>query len=598
METIIGKKYEVLGELGRGGMGVVYRVRHRELGRIFACKVLDPGLVQRHPELVGRFHHEARVMARLRHPNIVQVFDIDRDADQHYFVMEYVEGRGLDRVLAERGALPLTEVTAIGTHVARALGYAHSCDPAVVHRDIKPANILIEDNTRRVVVTDFGIAKLLDDQLTRHTSVGAFIGTLRYSSPEQVRGDADLDERADIYALGMLMYEMTVGRAFFAGLADRQLIGKLLYDKTENLVRIDGEVPDEFCRILSKAIAKDRTRRYPSAAALLADLEKLDLSPTLALTTVLATHLPRRRPYPVRATLAGVLVLLATTSGLWFWTRPHLPEPAHDAAPVPQTPTPVPADSPASAQPSLATKRSPEATEPPRPTHDAAPVPETPAPAPVDSPAPAQPPLATKRSPEATELPKPAPALRVSPADAQVALDECRTQTFAVQSGPPEAQYAWWVDAQLRNETGTHLDFTDARPGHHEVRVEATGAAGTARHTWEIEVRATAATQAQVRQWLDAYSRALQNKQIPKLRALGFIHRGTEAEALRKTLEPRQKYQVSIHNIQTETLEGEVSLSFRQMDSWYDPATYSTVVDHTAHRVTLVRVGCADIAAR
>jgi hypothetical protein len=206
--------------------------------------------------------------------------------------------------------------------------------------------------------------------------------------------------------------------------------------------------------------------------------------------------------------------------------------------------------------------------------------------------------MAPKPGPEATELPKPAPTLRVTPADAQVALDGCHTQTFAVQSGPPEAEYAWWVDAQLRDETGTHLDLTEARPGHHEVRVEATSEAGTAHHTWEIEVRPAAPTAAQVQQWLDAYSRALQNKQIPQLRALGFIHTDTETKALRKTLEPRQKYQVSIHNIQTETVAGEVNLSFRQVDRWYDPATYSTVVDHTAHRVTLVRVGCTDIAAR
>ena len=158
MSQVISNKYEVIGELGRGGMGVVYKVRHSMLGKTYALKVLPAELMMANQDLVTRFYREARVMARLTHSNIVQVMDIDRDEnrDWYYFVMEYIQGKSLKHHIKNRGPLPLPEVLEIGCQVARALVYAHRQSPPVIHRDIKPENIMIEEPRQRVVVLDFG----------------------------------------------------------------------------------------------------------------------------------------------------------------------------------------------------------------------------------------------------------------------------------------------------------------------------------------------------------------------------------------------------------------------------------------------------------
>jgi serine/threonine-protein kinase len=164
MEMVISRKYEVIGQLGQGGMGVVYKVRHTALDTTLALKVLPRDLME-NPEMVTRFYREARVMARLRHPNIVRVLDIERDEalNFHYFVMEYIQGKTLRQYIQENGPLPLADVLEIGRQVAKALVYAHAHAPPIIHRDIKPANIMIEDGSARVVVMDFGIAKELGE---------------------------------------------------------------------------------------------------------------------------------------------------------------------------------------------------------------------------------------------------------------------------------------------------------------------------------------------------------------------------------------------------------------------------------------------------
>ena len=306
---IIGGKYEVLGELGRGGMGVVYRVRHQELGAIFALKVLHPRWLDE-ADSVGRFYREARVIAQLRHPHIVKVFDIGQDGDRHYFVMEYIQGRALNEILAQEGLLPLARVVAISRQIAQALAYAHAQQPSVVHRDIKPHNILIEDDTGRVVVMDFGIAKLLGEQPSQETGMGVFMGTLAYGAPEQMRSDLTVDGRADIFSLGLVMYEMATGRKLFAGLSQQEIIGKQLYETHEYTLAFSQPVPMAFRQLVTKAVTKDRNRRFATAAELLAALDKVrdSVSPW---------------PRPLLLLLAGAAFigfsLLATR--LWFPER-------------------------------------------------------------------------------------------------------------------------------------------------------------------------------------------------------------------------------------------------------------------------------------
>jgi serine/threonine-protein kinase len=266
----ISDKYEVICQVGRGGMGVVYKVRHLTLDTILALKVLPTDLAE-DAELVSRFHQEARVMAQLSHPNIVRVFDVDRDGDTHYFVMGYIEGDSLSQYLRERGPLPWSEVLEISQQVAQALVYAHSHKPVVIHRDIKPGNILIEQRSGHVLVTDFGIAKVLGTG--ERTRTGLVLGTLRYCAPEQLLRDKELDGRVDIYSLGLVMYEMAAGYPFFAETDERTLLARILQESEENVPTFSAPVSPEFVAIVARAIAKDRERRYLRAADLLRDIE-------------------------------------------------------------------------------------------------------------------------------------------------------------------------------------------------------------------------------------------------------------------------------------------------------------------------------------
>jgi serine/threonine protein kinase len=271
-KTMLSGKYEILDKVGQGGMGTVYRVRHQGLDKILALKVL-PQELGNEAELVKRFGREARLLARLDHRNIVRVFDFEKDDDTYYLVMEFLQGRSLGQLMREPGAnahpLPLAEVLRIGVEVADALAYAHG--HAVIHRDIKPSNIIVEDGTGRVVVTDFGIAKLLEPAQAESTQTGLFVGTVKYSAPEQLKDPLAVDARADVYGLGMVLYELAAGRQYFAGLSTEEVIGKVLYEPGENAVSLPG-VPSELVGIVERAIARDREARYPTAEALAAAL--------------------------------------------------------------------------------------------------------------------------------------------------------------------------------------------------------------------------------------------------------------------------------------------------------------------------------------
>lgn len=366
---IIGGKYEVLNELGRGGMGAVYRVRHQELGAIFALKVLHPCWLGQ-ADLVGRFHREARVIAQLRHPHIVKVFDIGQDGDCHYFVMEYIQGRVLNEILAREGPLLLARVLAISRQVAQALAYAHTQQPSVVHRDIKPHNILIEDDSERVVVMDFGIAKLLGEQPTQRTGKDVFIGTLAYGAPEQMRSNLTVDGRADIFSLGLVIYEMATGRKLFAGLSQQEIIGKQLYEAHEYALAFDRPVPMAFRQLVTKAVAKDRNRRFATAAELLEALDKVrdSVSPSprplllllLAGTVLISFGLLAMRFWPPeRLALEKWLQSFAP----WFGSV-RLDQPPSTPEPKPALEPPEPPPSPAPSQPVFESTSTPTMTSP------------------------------------------------------------------------------------------------------------------------------------------------------------------------------------------------------------------------------------------
>ena len=265
-------KYRVLEALGRGGMARVYRAYHPQLDRYVAMKVLRSDLLEEQ-DLLERFQREARAIASLRHPNIVQVFDFDTHADNYYMVMELLEGDSLRARLnacrVARQRMPLPEVLRIMHGVLSGLGFAHSQN--IIHRDIKPANIML---TRQgeAVLTDFGIAQILGS--TQMTASGVLMGTLSYMAPEQgLRGSCD--QRTDLYSLGIVLYEMLTGYTPFEADTPLAILMKHLNDPLPLPRKIDPELPQALEQILLKALAKDPSDRFQNAQEMAGALEKI-----------------------------------------------------------------------------------------------------------------------------------------------------------------------------------------------------------------------------------------------------------------------------------------------------------------------------------
>jgi serine/threonine-protein kinase len=207
---ILARRYRLLEVLGRSGMSTVYRAHDETLGRTVAVKVLSPALAESDPVWVSRFEREARAAAALTHPAVTTVFDTGAEGDTWFIVMEYVQGRSLERILRD-GPLPVAQVVAIGAQLAGALSAAH--DAGIVHRDIKPANVMVRPDGS-VKVLDFGIARALDEAALTHPA--SVVGTAGYMAPEQALG-RPIDARSDIYSLGCVLYAMLSGRPPFAG---------------------------------------------------------------------------------------------------------------------------------------------------------------------------------------------------------------------------------------------------------------------------------------------------------------------------------------------------------------------------------------------
>jgi serine/threonine-protein kinase len=261
-------KYELLRELGRGGMGVVYLARQRDLDRVVALKmILGPQLAS--PEQVERFHEEARAAARLSHPHIVQVYDAGVQHGQHYFAMQYVPGRSLGDLLQAR-SLTVEQAVTLLADVARAVAYLHG--EGVVHRDLKPSNVLV-DAGGRPYLTDFGLAKFLGSD-SRLTSPGAVLGTPSYMPPEQAAGSQEVGPRSDVYSLGAILYEMLTGRPPFREARQLDTLVQVLEGEPALPRRLNPRLPRELERICLCCLEKAPERRYPSAAALADDLER------------------------------------------------------------------------------------------------------------------------------------------------------------------------------------------------------------------------------------------------------------------------------------------------------------------------------------
>ena len=267
---MIGKTvshYEITGKLGEGGMGVVYKARDTKLNRDVALKFLPAGLTS-DEESRKRFVREAQAAAALNHPNICAVHEIGESDGHTFIVMPCISGAGLAGRLKE-GPLPVDEALDIAIQVGKGLSKAHRND--IIHRDIKPGNILITEEGHAKIV-DFGLAKL--GSLTKMTMVGTTLGTVRYMSPEQARGD-EVDHRADIWALGVVLYEMLSGQMPFRGEVDAAVIYSIMNEEPESLADACPECPDEFAKVISTALVKEAADRFQSMDEMVTALEAI-----------------------------------------------------------------------------------------------------------------------------------------------------------------------------------------------------------------------------------------------------------------------------------------------------------------------------------
>lgn len=266
--------YRLTAQLGSGGCGSVYAAEHIELGSRAAIKIIRTDLAD-HREFTGRFAREVRALNRLRHPNIVEVFDVgELDDGRPYFVMELVDGKNLATLLAEHGRFGVDEAVAIVEQVARAVGTAH--DANVVHRDLKARNIMIVRYAHRYTVKllDFGVAKLLEPESGEHglSTTGTILGTPVAMSPEQIRGD-EVDHRADIYALGLLTYQLLTGSYAYYADHDPELF-RMHLEAPIPRPSAAAPVSVAFDHVVAKAMAKSPDDRYPDAAAFVAALRQ------------------------------------------------------------------------------------------------------------------------------------------------------------------------------------------------------------------------------------------------------------------------------------------------------------------------------------
>src|SRR6201996_2079259 len=331
---LLAQRYEVLSLLGEGGMGAVYKARNVELSRMVALKVIRPDLA-RNRAILDRFKQELILATQVTHRNVVRIYDLGEAEGIKFITMEYVEGEDLAAVIHQRTKLPPREAVEIVEQVCRALRAAHNV--GVIHRDLKPQNIMRENGTGRILVMDFGLAKTLEGN--RMTQTGAMVGTMEYMSPEQALA-GNLDQRSDIFSLGLIFYELLTGQTPFRADSALASLIKRTQERVLPVSEIDNTVPAELSQIVSRCLERDVALRYQNASELLADLE---LWSGTGKSGIIAARLkpgPRRWADENKRLIGGAaaLVVLLVVTLAYFLMRPKsqtIPEVKQGAPVVP-----------------------------------------------------------------------------------------------------------------------------------------------------------------------------------------------------------------------------------------------------------------------
>lgn len=319
-------KYKVLDVLGKGGMGIVYKALDPDIERQVAIKTIRFETIinsAEKDEMMARFVREAKAAGRLSHPNIITIYDVCREKDMTYIVMQYIEGQSLQGLIDSGKKFTPQEIIELLRPICECLDYAHA--NGIVHRDIKPANILI-DKSGKPYLADFGVARIETSTLTQS---GTTVGTLSYMSPEQVKGQT-VDSRSDIFALGVILYELLAGKKPFAGDNLSTIIYKIVHEEPERITAINRDLPQGYEAIVEKILAKNPEDRYQDCRTIIADLESALQASGVAPVSELAKGAMARPGWrkkkwlPFAAAGLGVIVLAA---GAYLVFSPPNPKP-------------------------------------------------------------------------------------------------------------------------------------------------------------------------------------------------------------------------------------------------------------------------------